>query len=117
MSNHNRRYYTDNKLFPLPPSLEPLLEGRKVSRWLMDNGNSISPEDFYNKSLTEDDLKAKYTKEVLSKPRRITVAEFKKNVQSLVLMNIRLKDSVDEQLEAMGCEMIDEHGRLRPTNV
>lgn len=105
----NRNYLT-----PLPPSLEPLLKGRVPSAWLVHNGNKISKEDFYNETLTEEDLKAKYTDEVLSKPTRISLNEFKAAVESYVMMGIKLQDTVDEELRAMDCEMIDLAGKLRP---
>lgn len=44
----------------LPISTQPLIEGRTGSKWLLDNMYRISEEDFYNQSLTEDDLKKKY---------------------------------------------------------
>ncbi len=103
-----------NYLFPLPPSLEPLLKGRVGSKWLFANANSISKEDFYDENLTEEDLKEKYTDEVLSKPTRISLAQFKAAVEGSVVMGIKLEDTVDEQLRAMDCEMIDEAGCLRP---
>ncbi len=101
-------------LTPLPPSHEPILRGRVASKWLVDNGNLISQDDFYNKTLTEEDLKAKYIDEVLSKPIRISLAQFKATVESYVMLGIKLQDTVDEELRAMDSEMIDEAGILRP---
>ena len=43
---------------PTVPSL--LIEGRTASGWLMDNMYQISDDDFYNRDLSEQDLKDKY---------------------------------------------------------
>ncbi len=47
-----------NKTLPLSP--EPLIRGRVPSRWLLDNIHVISHEDFYDETLTEDELRRKY---------------------------------------------------------
>jgi len=94
---------------------EPLIQGRTPSPWLMKVVNQISSADFYNEHLSEDDLKRKYTDEVLSNPRRIELKEFKEHCRSLVFMGIKLADNVDDQLRCMACEMLDEQGKLRPS--
>lgn len=45
------------------PVSEHLIEGRTPSGWLYKNWHRISQEDFYNKDLTEDDLKRMYPEE------------------------------------------------------
>jgi hypothetical protein len=48
------------KYSPLPIDTHPLIEGRVASPWLYRNMHAITHEDFYNKSLAEEDLKKKY---------------------------------------------------------
>lgn len=99
---------------PFPPSTEPLIIGRVPSRWLLDNGHLIKKDDFYNESLSEDDLKRMYTDEILKIPMIITLKEFKERCKTAVLMGIPLLDSVDSQLKSINCVMIDENGEFRP---
>jgi hypothetical protein len=48
----------DNKKPPeLPPSTKPAIDGRIPTAWLLDHANELSTEEFYNQSLTEEDLK------------------------------------------------------------
>lgn len=44
---------------PLPISTEPLIRGRKPngSRWILDMGSYIRRREYYDRSLTEEDLK------------------------------------------------------------
>lgn len=44
-------------LTPLPLSIEPLIKGRIGSSWLGRNLNYIRKREFYDRSLTEEDLK------------------------------------------------------------
>jgi len=92
-------------LTPLPVGA-PLIPGRTPSGWLAKYGHKITEEDFYNPDLSEADLKAKYTDDVLCKPTRITKEEFKIRVHSFVVMGIPLEDTVGEQLKVMDCELI-----------
>ena len=46
----------------LPASTEAAIVGRVPSAWLMENMHSFSPDVFYDKSLSEDNLKAMLAK-------------------------------------------------------
>ena len=54
--NWKWRKYTE-----LPINIKPLIEGRVPSQWLFNHLHSITKEDFYDFSLSEDDLKKKYS--------------------------------------------------------
>ena len=49
------REYT---IVPIVP--KPVIEGRVPTQWMLDNMHRISREDFYDQSLTEEDLKRIY---------------------------------------------------------
>jgi hypothetical protein len=48
------------KYEPLPLPTEPAIIGRVPTPWILENMHRISREDFYNESLSEDDLKKLY---------------------------------------------------------
>lgn len=41
----------------LPPSTKPAIYGRIPTAWLLDHANELTNEEFYDQSLTEEDLK------------------------------------------------------------
>jgi hypothetical protein len=40
-----------------PISIYPIIEGRTPTHWIMENYRKLTREEFYNQSLSEDDLK------------------------------------------------------------
>lgn len=41
----------------MKPSIMPAIEGRVPTAWLLEHGHQLTREEFYDQSLTEDDLK------------------------------------------------------------
>ena len=48
---------TNKSLTPLPISTAPLIEGRRTTRWIMENSHKLHKHELYDQSLTEDDLR------------------------------------------------------------